>query len=104
VAQPTAAALAALEQRVAALEEKLQHTTILGIGRKPVIEDCKHGFAEGECPKASLYQYQKGCHGQQCWEINAKYYAGKRKDAKKADEPPAKPEPKKRVRRTKKEA
>lgn len=103
MAQTTAAALAALEGRVAALEEKLQHTTILGIGRKPVIEPCKHGNPEGECPKASLYQYQKGCHGQQCWEINAKYYAGKRKEA--AEKTAKKTEPKKRaVKRTKKES
>jgi hypothetical protein len=64
------ASIDALVERVEVLESMPRRT-----GRPPVITACHLGKKEGECDKASVYQYHQGCRGQQCSTKMSQYTA-----------------------------
>ena len=65
-----------LEERVSALEEKMEVVLSKPAHRQPTERGvCILGFTPSEeCPDGSLGKYQKGCHGFKCLAEQAKYF------------------------------
>lgn len=72
---PRTATAPTLEQRLLALEQRMAHLETQRPGRrpKPFLVIKQHGVCaldpgrdSSECPDASIYRYQMGCHGDSC--------------------------------------
>jgi hypothetical protein len=77
-----------LEQRVVALEKRVQFLEAQRPGRrpKPMVAPNKVGICaldpdrpSDACEDASIYRYQQGCRGDLCNKANQDYYAEYRK-------------------------